>query len=109
MSEMNQATPAKENRTNVDLNKSGDTEKMLDMQISNQRGANKDQKDSPRSNESMGYTKRPKVEVEKYQDVSSIHSLDQDDEFDDLGEFSDLNRKNKVMDGTGSVLTNSSM
>lgn len=71
MSEMNQATPAKENRTNVDLNKSGDTEKMLDMQISNQRGANKDQKDSPRSNESMGYTQRNKKSNRNQQNFSS--------------------------------------
>ena len=59
MSDVNPNSPMKENKTNVDLNKSGDTEKMLDLQISNQKNGNVDQqKDSPRSNESMGYTKR---------------------------------------------------
>ena len=64
--EMDPNSPIKDNRTNMDLNKSGDTEKMLDMQISNQKdNKGNGQKDSPRSNESMGYTKRPSV-AEKY-------------------------------------------
>jgi hypothetical protein len=98
--------------TNVDaLNKSGNTEKMLELQISNKKEVAKKNHDidSPRSNQSMGYTK-DNQNIQNYNGGnSSLQSIDDNDEFDDQVEFSDLNRKRNIIEGTGSVFTNTNI
>lgn len=107
-------SPEKGEGTNVyDLDRSGNTEKMLDLQIQNNGKKSafirNEYDDSPRSNQSMGYSKANQNINNREYHHSSNRTIEDRDEFDEQLNFSDLNRKKNAMEGTGSVVTNTHM